>query len=428
MLLQRVSSSGQSALPLPVYPPVAVWSKMRSRLPNASRYGLAVTVILGLFPGCDRPRQAAVRYEDSPRVEPTSPLGQAEPARALTLTERCAALLAENRRIYRSAHEAAAARLPGQGSRANRVNDFADLYQRFATCLPSASGVWSFQIQDAAPTSAFDDETSPFAAERFGLVDARIALTHLDVAGTVRSLPLDGLTFAGPANSQTSRVERANCCTPSEPPDIAHVWMRKVSDYDADGEPELLLAGQLRDPSGSGYPRRTVMWLLMLSPHGIRRLTTPAFRNVGDVDRDGLVDLILDLDLPIQMVAHAVAGGTFSSDDIEARRHVAQQCHQTCEQLIHPRDVFCARLRGQSKSEVIQRLHADRIEFEQRVSKMRKRGPRGLTSPNCHQAFAGSPRADLDKHLPSFQKLESAAALDPPFILTSDDLYSPRHP
>jgi hypothetical protein len=401
---------------------------MRSSLSNASRYGLAAAVFFALCPGCERPRQAAVRFENTRRVEPTSPLGQFEPSRALTLTQRCAAVHAENRRIYQSAYEAAAARLPRPVGPADRERDFARLDQRLATCLPSASGIWLFQIQDAAPTSAFDDETRPFAADRLGLVDARIALTHWDATGKAQSLPLDELTFAGPAHPQTSRVEHANCCTPTNPPDLAHVWMRKVSDYDADGEPELLLGGELRDPSGRVAPHRIMLWLVMLSPHGIRRLTTPAFRNVHDVDRDGLSDLILDLDLPIRMVAHAVSGGTFSSDDLEARRHAALQCRQTCEQLIFPRDVFCARLRGQSKTEVIQRLYADRIEFERRVGKMPKPGPRGLTSSNCHQDFAGSTRADLDQRLPSFEELKSAAALEPPFILTSDDLHRPDTP
>ena len=125
------------------------------------------------------------------------------------------------------------------------------------------------------------------------------------------------------------------------------------------------------------------------------------------------------------MVAHAVNGGTFSNDDIEARRHVARQCRKTCEQLIRPRDVFCARLRGQSKTETVLRLHADRIEFERLVSKMPKLGPRGLTSSSCHEDFAGSTRAERDKLLPSRQKLESVAALEPPFLLTYDDLYGP---
>ena len=222
----------------------------------------------------------------TPRVEPTSQTREAEPPVALTLRDPCAALLAENRRIYQSASEAAAARLPGQVDRAGREPDFDRLYERFATCLPSGSGIWLFQIQDAAPTSALDDETRPFAGDRLGLVDARIALTHLDAAGKAQSSPLDGLTFAGPANPQTSRVERANCCTPSDPPDLAHVWMRRVSDYDADGEPELVLTGVLTDQSHSSHARKLLIAYVLRHRESVDLYLTERSKAASDVQTE----------------------------------------------------------------------------------------------------------------------------------------------
>lgn len=110
---------------------------------------------------------------------------------------RCAALLAENRRIYQRAHEAAAARLPGRVGRAGREPDFDRLYERFATCLPSRSGLTSSSCHEdfACSTRAERDKRLPSRQklESVAALEPPFLLTYDDLYGpdvfSVRSRP-----------------------------------------------------------------------------------------------------------------------------------------------------------------------------------------------------------------------------------------------
>ena len=225
-------------------------------------------------------------------------------------------------------------------------------------CIKTQGGAWAIVL-----TKGVLSPRSDYEWNGEWVLDGEVALAHVDNSGAIVFAPVSTQSQGGNASGAFANPEvSTNCCA----------WVFgglepiELYDFDGDGEPEVHVGASY---GHEGVHERSDE--LLSFKNGRIEPYAPAakyaFEAMKDFTGDGIPDLLMTAVLLGKescgsgfpgdgsgqgFIAHALPGGTFSTDDLAARDFAKQTCPKkpaTINELI---DVLCARLWGVPSAEL----------------------------------------------------------------------------
>ena len=269
-------------------------------------------------------------------------------------------------------------------------------------CIKTQGGAWAIVLAKANLTPKDDYD---WAGE--WTLSGEVALAHVDGSGAVALAPVSTQAGAGAGGIFMDPAVYANCCEEV----FGGLEPIELYDFDGDGEPEVHV--------GASYGHEGVHErsddLLTFKNGRIERYAPAAklsFEAMKDYTADGIPDLLMTAALSGKeecgsgfpgdgsghgFIAHALPGGTFSTDDLAAREFAKQTCPRKPAVLNDLNAVLCARLWG---------VPSAKLELQVRSR---------FSTEDCDAVMAGRPQKPNAS--PYFELMLSATDTWVPFTL-----------
>jgi hypothetical protein len=241
------------------------------------------------------------------------------------------------------------------------------------SCTKTPGGAWAIVLAKAVLTPRDEyDWTAPW------ILDGDVMLAHVDNGGVVTLAPIHtqagGRNAVGAFMNQPLFTGVPNCC------DWVFGGLEAIElfDFDGDGEPEVHVGASY---GHEGVHERSDA--LFTFKNGKLERYPPAaalaFEAMKDETGDGVPDLSMSEALSgsescgsgfpgdgsgMAFIAHALPGGTFSTDDAAARAFANKGCPTKPAAIKDLHDVLCARLWGADSTKLELQVRARFVPWD----------------------------------------------------------------